>query len=906
MPWNRPSALTPALALAVALAGALPTAALRAADRLVEDFESAAPRAAWRVTHDDNHLGTLLQPEPFAPSPGGAPGSPRGCGRIHGRLGLNQAPWTWAQLLLQLDKDGKAVDLGRYRSLRFWVKGDGGEGEVSLVKASVTDSDHYSMTFRTGPEWREVRLPLAAFRQAGWGKSVPHAFGDATAVMFSPVAHDAPFDFSVDAVAFSEDDAELRPVPYDSALWWPYTGVDPDARKGGPLDAGFLSDGPAGSHGRVRAAGEAFAYGDGRPVRFFGVNLVASCNFMSHAQADATAQLLSEMGVNITRMHHLEATWTDRNIFGRSAPGTRALDAESMDRFDYLVAALQKRGIYQYFDLLVSRAALGAYGVKDPASLGVGWKISGEFAPDLLALETEFTAQFLGHRNAYTGRRYAEDPGVAMLELVNEDSEFYRSADGEFSARGAYAAELQGLFNAWLRKRYAGRRELDRAWAPDDAAQLGLAEDEDPAAGTVRPIRSWQDDSWRSLSPARAADELRFTYDLQSGYYADRVAELRSLGYQGLVTGSNHWTPSPADLLANARLGSYVDRHAYYAHPQGGWGYSPAVRFDPSPMLRTEGLGIVGELAARRVKGLPYIATEWQCAAPNEYRADAVLDMAMACDLQGWSAVQFAFRHSSLADLTGFAGALDNNFDVANQPAMLALWPAAAILARRGDLSPAGAAAWCFLSPAEALKPGAAYAAPGRAALMAECGVAFEAAPGVPAAAPQPQDGWSVGAGGAVRHDPARGLLLIDTAGTQAVAGFSRGAQAATSRLSVDLENEYAVVVATALDSADLATARRILLTAVDNAVNEGMTLAPSGDQIAAPGGPRVLVQPVVGRVRLSLPRPAGARAWALDPSGRRLRELAAEQVEGGIALRLAAGDRAMHYVVELPGASAP
>jgi hypothetical protein len=577
-----------------------------------------------------------------------------------------------------------------------------------------------------------------------------------------------------------------------------------------------------------------------------------------------------------------------------------------MDRFDYLVAALQKKGIYQYFDMLVSRPPLAADGVKDPANLVNGWKLKAEFSPDLLALQKKFTAQFLGHRNPYTGKRYADDPGVAMMEVINEDSEFYRGADGDFGVKGpVYPKVLQDRFNAWLRSRYRDRAALARAWAPDLVRQRGLEDDEDPWASTARPLPSWQDDSWTKLSPARALDENRFDYDLQAGYYADMIRHLSSLGYKGLVTGSNHWTQAPGDLLANARLGTYIDRHDYFAHPQGGWGYDPVVTFDPSAMIRTGGLGIVGELAASRVKGLPYIVTEWQCAAPNDTRADAELDMALACSLQGWSALQFAFRHSSQEDLLSFGGPLDNNFDVANQPAQMGLWPAAAVLARRGDVAKATNKDWTYLEPSAALKPGAHLGAPGREALMAECGVAFEARPSdVPALpAPEPQDGWTVGEGGAVRHDPARGLLLIDSKGTQAVAGFSRGAPEHPSRLAVKLDNDYAMVVATALDTADLAGAKHVLLTAVDNAINEGMTLEPSGDQLASKGGPRVLVEPVVGTVTLSLPNTEGVRVWALDPSGRRTKAMQVRRVKGGLELALRASDKAMNYEIELPGA---
>ncbi|MGH7441355.1 MAG: hypothetical protein ACREKE_01640, partial [bacterium] len=247
---------------------------------------------------------------------------------------------------------------------------------------------------------------------------------------------------------------------------------------------------------------------------------------------------------------------------------------------------------------------------------------------------------------------------------------------------------------------------------------------------------------------------------------------------------------------------------------------------------------------------------------------------------------------------------LDNNFDVANQPAMLALWPAAAILARRGDLPKSGATDWAELTRAQALEPGAQLPAPGREALMAECGVDFQG--GAPApSSPTVQGPWSVGDGGALRHDPSRGVLLIDTPGTQAVAGFSRGLKEHPSGLKVNLKNAYAVVVVTALDTDRLDSAGKVLVTAVDDAVNKGMSLEPAGDQLASKGGPQVLVQPVVGQVWVALPRTLGARVWALDPSGRRRGRAQFERVKGGLLLDMRASDRALNYEIDLPNAGA-
>src|SRR3970040_1137983 len=92
----------------------------------------------------------------------------------------------------------------------------------------------------------------------------------------------------------------------------------------------------------------------------------------------------------------------------------------------------------------------------------------------------------------------------------------------------------------------------------------------------------------------------------------------RRTGYKGLVTGSNHWVAAPIDVIDNARLG-FVDRHSYWAHPAGGYGYK-GVTFEPTAMVSDENLGVIGGLADRRMKGVPYSISEWQASAPNDYR----------------------------------------------------------------------------------------------------------------------------------------------------------------------------------------------------------------------------------------------------------------------------------------------
>ena len=879
----------------------------RPAALMVEDFEGA-PKGAWSLEHDDNKLGTVLKPDPFAAEADGAAGSKLGA-HLHGHLGVNQAPWVWAQLRVYPQADRSPGDLSRYKTLRFWAKGDGNAHKVRLIKDSIKDSDHFAFRFNTSSEWKEVRIPLEAFRQAGWGKPVERSFNDVTAIEFSPGAPDADFDFRFDQVELLEEETVLKPIEYDTHDWFEAEGLDLAARRGSALDASASLDKPAGKYGWVRPKGERFVFAKtGKPVRFFGINIVAGANFPSHEQAESMAELLAQMGVNMTRHHHADAPWATHNFFGKGA-STRQLDADSLDRFDYLVYQLQKRGIYQYFDMLVHRQPLAADGIKDPSAMINGFKMEGEFAPDAVALEKEFIRQFLGHKNPYTGKKYGEDPAVAGMEIINEDSLFYRQEQGDFAIDGAYALAFQKLFNGWLTQQFGSRGALAKRWAAEKVDEGGLGDDEDPGTNSVRTVMNWgPGKDWEKLSKARALDSYRFTYDLQGRYYTQMSRLIRDLGYQGPLTGSNHWVGEPADLYLNARL-DYVDRHAYWSHPQGGYGYDPKISWDASPMIKNQGLGIVNELAQRRVKGKPYLISEWQSCAPNDHRTDAVLAMGAACSLQGWSALQFSLSHTDAADLEHFTGPLDSNTDLRTQPAQLALWGSVSRMLAQQDLPELKEEAYQPISAAEALDPHSAYKVGGPLGLVARTGVDFSRSgsfDAAKAAAPHLKDGWTVSAGGALRHNPSLGLLLIDTPRTQAVAGFAQGHAQALSQLSVDLSSPYGVVVASSLDGKPLQQSFRVLVTAAANAVNEGMALAPAGNQLARVGGPRVLIEPVSGKLTLKVSGQRRGKVWALDLSGRRRQSVPASFSDGGVSFEMGPASRTLYYELALDESSAP
>ncbi len=885
---------------------AAPTAAaapLASKPWLVESFESdQGTSGGFWCAFDKSGLGTKVSPDPFVLEKSGAPPSPGGSAHYFGTLGENRPPYSWAQLQIFLNGAKGPQDLRGYRSIRFWVKGDGGRYSVALSKASVTDYDHFKQEFVAPGSWTEVTLPISGFAQAGWGKRLPAVFDDVTQIQFAPAAFSHPFDLSVDHVELSPGEVVLEPVAYRTEKWFAYRGTDPVKRRGTALDVSRLLDAPAGKYGPLKRQGESFVFGNGKSIRFWGVNLVASANFPTHEAADKLAELLAQMGVNVTRHHHMDAPWSTPNVFG-NADSTSALDASAMERFDYLIAALQKRGIYQFFDMLVHRKVTPKDGVPASADVVNGFKIEGEFDPKLIELQEKFIEQFMGHENPYTKRSYAKDPAVGLLEVINEDSLFWIQKDGDFAiSTPEYRAVLAKQFSAWLVKQVpGGRAALEKRWQPDAAGGQGLGPKEDPAGANVDAVVMFASDDPKRLSKARAADTLRFYYDTVLGYYRRIQGKLKKLGYQGLVTGSNHWVETAIDLYANAQL-DFVDRHAYWSHPNGGWGYVADISWDPSSMLKDSGLGIVGSIAARRVKGLPYAASEWQTSAPNDYRQEGVLAMGAYAALGNVSPIQFAFSHDVSKKPEAIAK-LSGNFDVIEQPTMLGAWPAVSLLFHRHDVAESKTEAVLKLSDANVFDPMFRGAAPKELGRLGKTGVGFGQGQSSDELqkliATQIKAGVASANGGELVHDANQGTLLVNTPRSQAFAGFKPQAKVTLGNVELTLENAFAVVIVTALDDQPLASSKRILVSALGNAVNQGMTLSPSRNRLQNAGASPVLVEPIVGQLVLrGLTASGKPRVHALGPNGERDHVVTAVEAAGGLSFGLSAEHHAMHYEI--------
>lgn len=231
---------------------------------------------------------------------------------------------------------------------------------------------------------------------------------------------------------------------------------DPGSLMAVPADEPISTDSE-----RLVARSGHFYCGDQR-VRLWGVNLSFGANLPAHEDAPGVAARLAAAGVNTVRCHHLDTARWPRGIW--NAKDGRTIEPEALDRLDYFIDQLARRGIWVNINLHVGRAHSEYLGL--PKTNSQYDKISGIFTPALIDAQKDYARRVLAHVNKYRNVRYADDPAVAIVEITNEDSLFMWGAEQTLRTLPEfYANILQRKFNDWLRERYSSEARLRQVWA---------------------------------------------------------------------------------------------------------------------------------------------------------------------------------------------------------------------------------------------------------------------------------------------------------------------------------------------------------------------------------------------------------------------------------------------------------
>lgn len=300
----------------------------------------------------------------------------------------------------------------------------------------------------------------------------------------------------------------------------------------------------------LRPKGDQFVDPSGKPVRFWGMNLIAF--YPSHALADKTASNLASLGINLVRTHHNLRRSTDWDPANCASLATYQNDSRTpnpvaWDRYDYMNARLRDHGVYLALSIHGTRTFMPG----DVSILHVSnqddkkwsnaindlthWSWQAQFDPIKMLpvidercflLNAEFARRLLTHVNPYTGLAYGVDPQVVSVEMVNE-----------FSSE--YTVLCQNKFPAYWTDRLNAR-------LADFCKSRGLAPFGVYAAQTPEQRQCFAD----------------FFTSLDLAYRKRMEAVIRSAGYHGAVEFSNLWR-GDMNLRMRAQNDDFIEDHAY-------------------------------------------------------------------------------------------------------------------------------------------------------------------------------------------------------------------------------------------------------------------------------------------------------------------------------------------------------
>lgn len=693
-----------------------------------------------------------------------------------------------------------------------------------------------------------------------------------------------------------------------------------------PIDLRRLNEREAGDGGLIAVRGEEFIHSkDGRPVRFWAVNTGNDMSRRSKAEIDLFARTLAKRGVNLVRIHG--------PTYVSSGPNFGQNDTNQVVRTQYLITALKRRGIYTslsiYFPLWVQLGsdtpAFPGYTGKNPFALLY-------FNPQFQALYRTWWDCLLNTPNPETGLALKDDPTLAMVEMVNEDSLFFWTFNPDAGPTGnlpdAQRALIEKQFGDWLRRKYPGQtlaQIRSAIWGGLSSPQDTFAE----GRAGFRPL--WNIANERQK---RDRDTAQFLTELQTAFYRATYDYLKqTLGYRGLVYASNWQTASapylgPLDKWSNAGA-DFMDRHgyfgAYHTGDASGYAVQAGQKYDDRAALKFQKDQGAGEdfnnpLFDIIYNGQPSTITEVNWTPPNRFRADFPVLAAAYGSLQGSDAI-FHFAAGS-PSWDGTPG----KFSV-QTPDDMGQFPATALIYRQGLIktAPRIANVQLLLADLYDLKgtpipapvnfdqlrgnqvpPGATLTnvsvIDGLAFTVGRVAVDF-----LTNGTPQSQvldlspfidrtNRISRSQTGELEWNWAQGLVRILAPAAQGLAGFLSAAGSADfPDVTIESASEYGSILLVALDDQPIAQSSKMLLQVVTEEKPFGWaTDVPTGQRtITNAGQPPVMVRNLSGTVKLKRSDAATLRVTPLDFNG--YRDGTATSHAAGVQLK---PDR-MYYLIE-------
>jgi len=695
-----------------------------------------------------------------------------------------------------------------------------------------------------------------------------------------------------------------------------------DYDKPSEIDLTQWLDAPAGKHGRIGRQGDNLIYND-QPIKLWGLNVCYSSCAPEKELADRRAKFYAKYGVNTVRLHKYADGPGWAGI--QSQESFVEFDPELLDRMDYFVAQLKKRGIY----VLLSSTFGVKLGPKDQTyvpymdefgkgrnrvSTGHG---SVFLSRELQDLQIRQIVRILGHRNPHTGLTYAEDPAVAVVELFNEDSALFYGTLSKLQNIPTLRRRASEQFCDWLTARYGSEQALLEAWGKDAMNSFGNEgiTGESWEEKTIVPAGNpWFYDpdqlaGSQQVKRRRLFDTMQFLYDIQNDFYSRYVKAIRDAGYDGEILASN-WQAGRAFShyynLHSDYLVGLIDRHNYFGGGSGG-------KINNVTMLRIPGSGMLSA-GMQQVVDRPFMLSEWIHVAPNEWGVEGpAIIGAYGMGLQGWD-VSYMFQNR---DNGGFREEIGRDRWEVSAPQVLSVFPAVARQVLREDVRESDVQATRYVhmpsmhegklgfedrvTQQHDVKTFNSDKVPVRTLAVARSVVAFadEYRPTPTFDISRYQDGDSfVSTTGQLRWKEGTskldGFFAIDAEATKAVVGFADGRRCELDSVTITPRCRFGAIYVTAQEKDEtIASSKKLLVVAVARARNTGMKVF-NDCRLLNRGGPPAVIEPV--KATISIHKNGHPTVHVLDHDGCRTGKTL--PVTGGTFEIDGARDKTCYYLV--------
>ena len=364
-------------------------------------------------------------------------------------------------------------------------------------------------------------------------------------------------------------------------------------------------------------------------------------------------------------------------------------------------------------------------------------------------------------------------------------------------------------------------------------------------------------------------------------------------------------------VLREADLSDAIDVHAYWKHPNfsgGGWS-GTSWKVGNASMTQAAATDPLSAFAHLRVKGKPFVMTEWNSGQPNDFGAETLLMAATYAAWQDWAGVWLFDYHSSGSYNRD---AFNGFFSIDSQPAKMATATAAALLYRRpntntlrtfeysndafalGDVRPSETENVLSLPRSLVWSETAAFAdgptatpiirtwreagaqrsdaLHGKTYVRLRDGGAQIQATQTTSQTSSPTMSFASDTGQIVWNGK-RGLFTLDSPRSKVAVGFLGGTSTRWSEWRVTMpptNNNWGAFTLSSLDGQEIVSSKKMLLTAVGKAENLNMGWNADRSSVGSQWGVGpTQIEGLTAFVRIATEL-RSARVWALDASGER------------------------------------